>query len=225
MSPITRLIPLTLAAAFCMPAVAADTPATGLEPLNIQLPTALFVGTPKNIKSKNLEPPRTGLRPPLMVPSGVVNLSKKQKVTASDSEPVIGDLAMITDGDKDASSGSFVELGPNTQWAQINLEAPSEIWAVVIWHFHSEARVYRDVVVQIADDADFTTNVRTLFNNDDDNSSGLGVGKDMEYIDSNEGKLIEGKGAVGRFVRCYSCGNTSNDLNHYIEIEVWGKKK
>jgi hypothetical protein len=31
--------------------------------------------------------------------------------------------------------------------------------------------------VQTADDPDFITNVRTLFNNDIDNSLGLGVGK------------------------------------------------
>ena len=27
----------------------------------------------------------------------------------------------------------------------------------------------------------------------------------------------------GRYVRFYSNGNTSNDLNHYIEIDVYGK--
>ena len=108
---------------------------------------------------------------------------------------------------------------------QIDLGAPAEIWAVVLWHFHSEARVYRGTVVQVADDKDFTQNVRVLFNNDVDNVNGLGAGKDMEYIDSNEGKLIEGKGVVARYVRCTSKGNTSNDLNHYVEVEVWGKKK
>jgi hypothetical protein len=68
---------------------------------------------------------------------------------------------------------------------------------------------------------DFTENVHTLFNNDIDNSAGLGVGDDMHYIDFNEGKLIDAGGVTARYVRLYSNGNTSNKLNHYVEVEVW----
>jgi hypothetical protein len=35
--------------------------------------------------------------------------------------------------------------------------------------------------------------------------------------------LIDAKGVKGRYVRLYSAGNTSNKMNHYIEVEVWGK--
>ena len=38
-------------------------------------------------------------------------------------------------------------------------------------------------VGQVADDADFKTNVRTLFNNDKANDSGLGVGTDRTQFD------------------------------------------
>ena len=38
-----------------------------------------------------------------------------------------------------------------------------------------------------------------------------------------EGKLIDAKGVKGRYVRLYSKGNTTNKLNHYIEVEVFGK--
>jgi len=79
------------------------------------------------------------------------------------------------------------------------------------------------VVVQVANDPDFITNVRTLFNNDIDNSSGMCIGKDMHYTETNEGKLIDAKGARARDVRLYSNGNNANDLNHYIEVEVFGK--
>jgi hypothetical protein len=100
-----------------------------------------------------------------------------------------------------------------------------EVYCIVVWHYHKQARVYFDVVVQVADDADFITNVKTIFNNDIDNSAGLGVGKDMHYTETNEGKLIDvfAQGIKTRFVRLYSNGNTSNDLNHYIEVEVYGK--
>ena len=78
-------------------------------------------------------------------------------------------------------------------------------------------------MVQVAEDPDFITGVTTLFNNDDDNSSGLGAGKDKEYLENYEGKLLDGKGAKGRYVRLYSNGSTSSDANHYIEVEVYGK--
>lgn len=82
--------------------------------------------------------------------------------------------------------------------------------------------MYFDVAVQIADDPDFTRNVRTLFNNDIDNSAGLGVGTDMHYVETYKGELIDAKGHKARYVRLYSNGNNRNDLNHYIEVEVFG---
>ena len=93
----------------------------------------------------------------------------------------------------------------------------------MLWHFHKQPRVYYDVVIQVADDADFKKNVKTIFNNDHDNSAGIGKGKDMHYVETAEGKLIDAKGVQGRYVRCYSNGNTNNDLNHYIEVAVYGK--
>jgi hypothetical protein len=37
-----------------------------------------------------------------------------------------------------------------------------------------------------------------------------------------EGRLFDPKGAAGRHVRMFSNGNTVNDLNHYVEVEVYG---
>jgi len=31
------------------------------------------------------------------------------------------------------------------------------------------------------------------------------------------------KGVKGQYVRLYSMGNNSNDQNHYLEVEVYGK--
>jgi len=47
----------------------------------------------------------------------------------------------------------------------------SEIYALVVWHYHAEGRVYHDLVVQVADDPDLIENVKTVFNNDFDNSA------------------------------------------------------
>lgn len=191
-------------------------------PLAIELPKPLFVGTPRPVKLDNLETPRTGKRPDLMVPAGTELLSRDKPVTSSDSFPIIGELEFVTDGDKEGVDGTFVELGPRVQWVQIDLEQPAAIAAVVVWHFHAQARVYHDVVVQVADDEAFTQNVRTLFNNDHDNSAGLGKGADFAYVETNEGRLIEGKGAVARYVRLTSNGNTTDELNHYVEVEIFG---
>jgi len=78
-------------------------------------------------------------------------------------------------------------------------------------------------VAQVADDAQFTQNVRTLYNNDHKNLDKLGAGTDREYFESHEGKLIEGKGTVARYVRLYSDGSTVSRLNEYTEIEVYGR--
>jgi len=192
-------------------------------PLKTDYPPPLFVGTPVPIKLPNLEPAATGERPDFLVPVGTVNLAKGKKVTASDPEPVLGTLDLITDGDKSADEGSWVELGPGKQWVQIDLAQAADISAVILWHYHAQARAYLDVVVQISDDPEFKKNVTTIFNNDADNTFGLGAGKDYAYIETNKGKLIDAKGTKGRYLRLYSNGNTSNKLNHYIEVEVFGK--
>lgn len=198
-------------------------PASGeLEALKLNLPKPAFKGTPKHVPpGTNLEPPRKGQRPDLMVPKGTRLVSLGKDVTGSDKDPIIGALKLITDGQKEAHEGRYVEFGPGVQWVQIDLGKAVAIQALVVWHYHINARVYHDVVVQIADDADFITNVRTLYNNDHDNSAGLGVGKEKEYWETYEGRLIEGKGEKARFVRLYSNGNTDDDQNHYVEVEVY----
>ncbi len=192
--------------------------------LKIELPKPQFVGTPKDIKSSNLEPARNGKpRAPISVAAGTKVLSTDCKVTSSDMEPIIGELEYITDGDKEHDAATYVELGPKTQWVQVDLGKECEIWAACVWHYHGEARVYRDVICQISNDATFKTGVTTVFNNDHDDSSKLGAGKDKEYIETNEGRPFACNGIKGRYVRFYSNGNTSNEMNHYTEIEVYGK--
>ena len=101
------------------------------------------------------------------------------------------------------------------QWVQIDLEQSAAISAVWVWHYHSQKRAYNDVIVQVSDDPTFASGVTTLYNNDYDNSTGLGKGSDNPYVESRFGKLIDGKGTIGQYVRLYSAGNTSKDMNHY----------
>ena len=219
-----RPLVLSLLLTLSLVPLGAQAPA-GKEELKLKLPKPMFIGTPTNIRSPNLEKVTGKSRPPFYVPQGTVLLSAKKKVTSSDNAPVIGELDMITDGEKSGGDGFFVELGPATQWVQVDLGASRPLYAILVWHYHSQARVYRDVVAQVSDDPAFKTGVTTVFNNDHDNSSKLGAGADKEYIEVAEGRLVDPKGAKGRYVRLYSKGNTTNDLNHYVEVEVYGAPK
>jgi hypothetical protein len=216
---IHRILPLTLLLIAASVLTAQDK-----VPIPLELPKPLFVGTPVPIKVPNLEKPSGVKRPPFLAPAGTVNLARGKPVTASDAYPVIGEIAFVTDGEKDGSDGTFVEFGPELQWVQIDLGAPATLYAVVVWHFHSQARVYHAVIVQVSDDPAFKTGVQTLFNNDYDNSAKLGEGKDFSYVETAEGRLIDAKGSRARYVRLYSNGNTTNELNHYVEVEVFGKQ-
>jgi hypothetical protein len=222
-----KFLYLAIGAAFVAGAVAAAaaqsaSPEQGKEELKLQLPKPMFIGTPRNINSPNLEQVTGKARGPFFVPVGTKLVSLNKPVTSSDTQPVIGEVAYVTDGEKSGEDGYFVELGPGKQYVQIDLKAPYQLNAILVWHYHAQARVYRDVVVQVSDDKDFVTGVTTIFNNDHDNSSGLGIGRDKEYIETAEGKLIDPRGVRARYVRLWSNGNTSNDMNHYVEVEVYG---
>jgi hypothetical protein len=219
-----RILAVAPLVAFAVASLAAQTDPTK-EELKLKLPKPMFIGTPTNIKSANLEPITGKPRPPFFVPKGTILLSGKKPVTSSDMEPVIGDLDMVTDGEKAGGDGYFIELGPGVQWVQIDLGAPHPLSAILAWHYHSQARVYHDVIVQLSNDPAFKTGVTTVYNNDHDDSSKLGAGKDKEYVEVAEGRLIDPKGAKARYVRLYSKGNTTNDLNHYVEVEVYGLPK
>jgi hypothetical protein len=210
---------LGMIAAFLSPLRAQD---QEKEELKLQLPKPMFIGTPRNLTSPNLEKVTGKPRGAFYVPKGTKLVSLDKPVTSSDMQPVIGELGFVTDGEKSGEDGYFVELGPGKQWVQIDLKASYNLWAILVWHYHSQARVYRDIVVEVSEDKDFVMGVTTIFNNDHENTLGLGVGKDKEYIETYEGKLIDPRGIKARYVRLWSNGNTANDMNHYVEVEVYG---
>jgi len=217
------MLPRTLTLALTALALAASASAANV-PLKVEYPKPLFAGTPRPISLANLEAANTK-RADIMVSADVKLLSKGKTVTSSDALPVIGELTYLTDGDKTGIDGAYVELGPGVQWVQVDLGATAKVAAVAVWHFHSQARVYHDVIIQVSDDKDFKKGVTTIFNNDDDNSAKLGKGSDKSYVETNHGRILDAKGAAGRYVRLISNGNTSDELNHYCEVEVFGTMK
>jgi hypothetical protein len=204
-------------------APAAAVPAGDLEEIKLEFPKPMFIGTPVPAELPNLEKadPSKVVKS-IMVPKGTTNLAKGKTVTSSDTAPIIGDLTLVTDGDADGADGSFVELMPGKQWVQIDLGAESNLYKIAMWHYHKQAQAYIDVVVQVSNDPEFKTGVTTLWNSDHDDSSAMGKGDDPAYVETNHGRVIDAKGTKARYVRLWSNGNTSNDMNHYCEVQVYG---
>jgi hypothetical protein len=220
-----QIITLTLALLLSVIGVAAYAQTDDKIPLPIKLPRPVFAGTASNLTAEQMtkiEKPTGKPRPIPLVPKGTTNIALHKKVTSS-SRPVSGPLEKITDGDKEATEEGVIELKTKLQWVQIDLGAASPLFYVAVWHSHLEPVVFHSVVVQVSNDPQFIDGVTTLFNNDQENLSGLGVGKDREYFESSEGKLIDAKGIKARYVRLYSNGSTYRDpLNRYTEVEVYG---
>jgi len=168
-------------------------------------------------------------RPPFMVVPGVKNLALYKPVTTSD-EPIIGDPVQLTDGIKTSEEFDFVE-GPS--WVQVDLGESASIHAIVVWHFYKNPMIYNDVIVRISDDVDFSQNVIMLFNNDLDNSSGIGKGKDTAFISRWWGEIVDARGpsyagTAARYVRVYTGKSIDGLSPRYLEIAVhgiWNEKK
>jgi hypothetical protein len=196
--------------------------AADLGPLPLQFPGPTQKGTPPDLPSgPHIEPHSDKAPPPFLAPKGVKNLAAGRKVTTS-VKPFAGEPAQITDGKKEPDDEQVVEMKRGRQWVQVDLETPATVYAIVIWHDHRWLQAFHDVIVQVADDADFTENVRTIFNNDVDNSAGFGIGTHKEYFETQWGRAMDAKGVKARYVRCYTTGSTQGGMNACQEVEVYG---
>lgn len=189
--------------------------------LDLELPSPSYSGSPLNYESPMLEPNYWKKREAFYVPPNTKNVASGKPVTAS-AEPRFNELADIVDGDKSYKPDSVVELPAGPQWVQIDLQDTFDIQAILVWHFHESERVYFNMVVAVSDDPKFEDGVTVLYNNDYENVHGLGEGEDLQYVESHQGRLIDGKGTQARYVRLYSNGNDWDERNHYIEVEVYG---
>lgn len=166
-------------------------------------------------------------RAPFMMPVGTVNLARSRPVRCSDESTVIGDPAQITDGLMKSDEFHFVELGPGLDWVQIDLGAVRTIQGIVVWHYYRAPVIYNDVVVRIADEPSFQHPV-TLFNNDHDNSSGLGRGSDPAFYSRWWGEIIDARGGFyegtpARYVRVYTADGVEGEPTRFVEVAVYGR--
>ena len=95
-------------------------------PLTTTIPSEKVEGTPIEVKVPNLKP-AASKAPELMVPASTELLSKGKPVSSSDDFPIIGDPSYVTDGEKDAGEGYFLELSNGLHWVQIDLENESNL--------------------------------------------------------------------------------------------------
>lgn len=192
------------------------------EPLVLKLPAPTLKGTPEDLPfGPDIEPLPDKPRPPFFVPKGVKNVAAGQRVTSS-VKPFTGELSQITDGKKEAFDFDVVEMKQGLQWVQVDLGEPKFIYAIVMWHDHRHTQIIYDAIVQVADDPEFQQDVRTLYNNDRDNSSGIGLGTNLLYFETHEGRIVDGKGVKARHVRGYTDGSNLWRGNCWQELEVYG---
>ncbi len=207
--------------------------AAGLVKLEIKLPKRGWAGEgpqpPRLVRCRepNVEfvTPWWKRRPAFYVPKGTVNLAKGAAVTVSE-EPMVGEVSQIVDGETEQIDDNLIDLDSGPCWVTVDLEKRCEIFAIVMWHrFNRSQWVFRDVIVETADDKDFITNKRILFNNDHDGSlgKGHGVGTDWQYVETYEGKLVDAKGIKARYVRFWSNGNVFDESTYWIEAQVFGR--
>ena len=129
-------------------------------------------------------------------------------------------LPYLVDGDAVLFGSNYVPLGSGRQWVQIDLEDSFFINKVNLRHNYADGRTYKDVAVQLSEDG--ATWV-TIFNNDTNNSLGLGAGTDSEYASTIAGKdIILTAPIQGRYVKTWSNGSNVGSQNFYVEIEVYG---
>ena len=219
-----KVVAVTLAAACLCTLVAQLAPAAEQgtkEPLALQLPAPTLKGTPEDIPSgPNIEPLSKTPPPAFMVPKGVKNVAAGKPVTGS-IKPMTGELPQLTDGKKEAIDDDAVELKKGTQWVQVDLGQSVAIYAIAKWNEQREIPAAHEVILLASDDPEIKEHETTLFNNDSDNSSGMGVGTDREYFETFRGRVVDGKGVKARYIRGYTKGSSLGGLNCWQELEVY----
>jgi hypothetical protein len=212
---------VSLAAIIAGAAVTSAFAADATEPLVLKLPGHTPKGTPEDLpKGSTVEPMPTKAPKPIDVPKGVVNVALNKPVTSSVA-PFLGELSQVTDGMKEPFDEQAVEMKKGLQWVQVDLGQSFAIHAIAMWHDHRYVQAMHDVILQVSDDPEFKKDVTTLYNNDTDNSSGLGVGTDREYFELEYGRVVPAKGVKARYVRGYTQGGSLSALNCWQEIEVY----
>jgi hypothetical protein len=162
-----------------------------------------------------------------------VNVARGKEVTSNGTATAGTSLANVTDGVLGRTNYALISTADGPKYVQIDLGEEWEIAEVrLINDWGSSSATYRtgnDYVLQLSNDPDFLTGVTTIFNNDADNTLGLGAGTDPEYVEYGDGggRTIALEDTVwARYVRFWGNGHTRvngevHQVNTPVEIEVY----
>lgn len=143
-------------------------------------------------------------------------------------------LSVVTDGDRSTSEYALIATDSVAKYIQLNLGEPHLITKVNILNdYNPDApRAGKDLIVQLSNDPAFGTGVTTIYNNDADNSAGLGAGSDAEYVEPSTGAgltVTPGSPVSAHYVRYWANGHTRtgtsiyNAMNTPVEVEVYAQ--
>ncbi|TLS50664.1 hypothetical protein FE782_18335 [Paenibacillus antri] len=143
-------------------------------------------------------------------------------------------LSILTDGVRTTSEYALISTSSGAKYVQVNLGEPHSITKVNLLNDYNpdSPRIGKDIVVQLSNDPTFATGVTTVYNNDTDNSAGLGAGSDPEYTEPSSGAGLTvtlGAPITAQYVRYWANGHTRtqtsayNAVNTPVEVEVYAR--
>ena len=153
---------------------------------------------------------------------GMRNVAFGRSVSQSGDAEYDADSSKATDGNLRNGAWDIAPAENQTRYAQVDIGEPWNIDSLRVWHeARDDRRVrYKDVVFRLSTTADFSRDVTTVFNNDLDDSAGLGRGGDGEYDETETGKIVHFPPTRARYIRLYSHGNLYDVQNRLSEVMV-----
>lgn len=141
--------------------------------------------------------------------------------TPTFSGPFSQSAAYATDGLSNNSNNWVGTNAAGLGWMQIDFGQNYDVDKIKLWHYFADGRIFRDVIVQLSNDPTFRNGVTTVFNNDANNSAGLGAGTDSEYAESASGKVISFSKVNARYARFWINGNNKINSDSWVEAQVF----
>ncbi|MDG0792539.1 discoidin domain-containing protein [Cohnella ginsengisoli] len=162
----------------------------------------------------------------------VANVAFGKTVTSNAASPSGQPLSALTDGVTASDKYVLYGVSDGPKYAQVDLGKAYDVTRVNIRNDWGTATTYRtgkDLIVQLSNDSTFASGVTTFFNNDGDNSSGLGAGTDAEYVEPGDGSgkdILLNDTVNARYVRYWANGHvringTVNLVDTPVEIEAY----
>ena len=118
---------------------------------------------------------------------------------------------------------NFADVGTGAQSVTVDLGANYMIDGLRVWRYYADARRYNDVIYEVSKTADFANSTK-VFNSNSSGSLGRGTGSDNTFSESSYGHPVYFAAVEGRYVRLWSNGSSANTGNHYVEVQVFGRK-